>query len=86
MTAKNSLSKAHKYSINHKSTLINDSFCGCFHCLKIFNPNEITRWVKDSLDGTAMCPYCGIDSVIGESSGFPITKDFLLKMRKRWFK
>ena len=24
-----------------------------------------------------MCPYCGIDSVIGESSGYPITREFM---------
>ena len=35
--------------------------------------------------GTAVCPYCGIDAVIGESSGYPITAEFLKRMRKRWF-
>ncbi len=41
---------------------------------------------EDSEDEvTAICPYCGIDSVIGESSGYPINKDFLEMMRKHWF-
>jgi hypothetical protein len=26
-----------------------------------------------------------VDSVIGESSGFPITKEFLTEMNKKWF-
>ncbi len=34
---------------------------------------------------TAECPFCHTDSVIGDASGFPITKDFLKKMKKRWF-
>jgi acetone carboxylase gamma subunit len=34
---------------------------------------------------TALCPYCGIDSVIGDKSGFPITKEFLEKMYQHWF-
>jgi len=34
---------------------------------------------------TALCPRCGIDSVIGSASGYPITADFLLMMRKYYF-
>lgn len=76
--------KAHQYSSNHRKQLLNDNVCGCFYCLSIFNPNEIEEWVEDS-EGTAICPYCGIDSVIGESSGYPITKEFLKRMYDYWF-
>lgn len=75
---------AHKYSSNHKNEIKKDSKCGCFYCLKIFSPAEIKDWIKD-ISGTAICPYCGIDSIIGESSGYPITEEFLAKMRKYWF-
>ena len=75
---------AHKFSSNHKTELQKDKICGCFYCLKIFNPNEIKEWIKDS-EGTALCPYCGIDSVIGAYSGFPITTDFLSEMKAYWF-
>lgn len=76
--------KAHEYSSNHKEQLLNDKKCGCFYCLRIFNANEIEDWIEDN-SGTAICPYCGIDSVIGESSGYPITKEFMEKMREYWF-
>ncbi|MDO5417917.1 MAG: cytoplasmic protein [Lachnospiraceae bacterium] len=75
---------AHRYSANHKEQLKKDKKCGCFYCLAIFSPKEIVEWVED-ISGTAMCPYCGIDSVIGESSGFPITKEFLTQMNQYWF-
>ncbi|MCL2337863.1 MAG: cytoplasmic protein [Firmicutes bacterium] len=58
--------------------------CGCFYCQAIFSPKEIKEWVKD-ISGTALCPYCGIDSIIGESSGYPITPQFLKKMYAQWF-
>ncbi len=77
------LEKAHKYSINNKRALLKDELCGCFFCLKIFSPTEITDWIDK--DQTALCPRCSIDSIIGESSGFPITEEFLEKMRDRWF-
>jgi len=76
--------KAHEFSSNHKTQLMQDKKCGCFYCLSIFDPKEITKWVED-ISGTAVCPYCGIDSIIGESSGFPISKDFLEKMYIHWF-
>jgi len=85
MNNEQNIIKAHQFSINHKTQLLKDKICGCFYCLKIFSPNEIETWVEDKLDGTALCPYCGIDAVIGESSGYPITKDFLSKMNGYWF-
>lgn len=76
--------EAHKHSSNHRSHLLGDNLCGCFNCLMIFNPREITEWATD-YDRTAICPYCGIDSVIGESSGYPITVEFLKRMSEYWF-
>jgi hypothetical protein len=77
--------EAHKYSANNKRLLLKNMKCGCFFCLKIFSPTEITDWIEDDTDETALCPYCSIDAVIGESSGFPITKEFLEKMHEHWF-
>jgi len=76
---------AHKFSSNHKQQIVNDKTCGCFFCLKIFSPQTIEIWIDDEIDATALCPFCTIDSVIGESSGFPVTPDFLESMRKHWF-
>lgn len=76
--------EAHKFSSNHKAELEKDDNCGCFYCLEIFNPKEIEEWIEDKT-GTAVCPYCGIDSIIGESSGYPLTLEFLQKMKRYWF-
>lgn len=82
------LEKAHRYSSNNKPDLQHDKICGCFCCLEIFDPKKVEYMQADNdCDrlGTAVCPYCGVDSVIGESSGFPITKEFLQEMQKKWF-
>ena len=75
--------KAHDASIYNRKTLENSQLCGCFHCVRIYSPKEIKDWADN--DDTALCPYCRIDSVIGERSGFPITKEFLSEMRDYWF-
>lgn len=54
--------------------LEHDKRCGCFHCLKVFDTKEL-EWVD--FDLTALCPYCSIDAVIGESAGYPLTEEFL---------
>ena len=75
--------KAHQFSKNNKDTLLKDKVCGCFYCLKIFEPSEIQGWVDENK--TAICPYCGIDSIISESSGLSITEEFLKEMNEYWF-
>ena len=82
----NDVIKAHEYSSYNYEAFRNDTACGCFYCGKIFSYAEINDWTPEP-DGskTALCPYCGIDSVIGESSGYPITEEFLEEMKKYWF-
>jgi len=76
--------EAHAFSSNHKQALLKDGLCGCFYCIEIFDSRLITEWVKDT-SGTAICPFCGIDSIIGQSSGYLITEEFLSKMKQYWF-
>ena len=83
------LELAHTFSNNHKQALSVEQRCGCFYCQSIFSSKEILDWLEDDNPcdrlGTALCPNCGIDSVIGESSGFEITNDFLRAMNLKWF-
>ena len=63
---------------------------GCFFCLEVFPVTEIWEWIreteKDEEKLTAMCPKCGIDAVIGDASGHPMTDvQFLERMRRHWF-
>ena len=74
---------AHKRSMMHRTEIQNSDICGCFYCLSIFPPTEITEWIDDGQ--TAICPYCPVDSVIGSASGYPITTEFLKLMHDRWF-
>ena len=75
---------AHKFCANNMASLRKDKVCGCFYCMKIFSSDKIESYIEENWD-TAICPYCGIDSVIGESSGYPITNDFLQQMKTYWF-
>ena len=78
---------AHKHSFKSRKEIEQSVLCGCFKCLAIFSLSKIDDW-WDEVDGipqTPVCPKCGIDSVIGDKSGYPITKEFLKKMKKHYF-
>ena len=64
--------------------------CGCFYCLGVYAPTDIKEWIDELPDSpdsgtTAICPRCGVDSVIGSQSGYPITQELLKGMRTYWF-
>jgi len=82
------LEAAHDASSGHRAHVQRSETCGCFYCEQQYSPREIEEWVDADETGegqTALCPRCGIDSVIGSASGYPITKEFLEAMNRRWF-
>ncbi|WP_341665428.1 cytoplasmic protein [Vibrio sp.] len=85
--------EAHRSSIYHRNQILDSEECGCFYCGAIFKPSDIYDWTDwealeigaEKVGRTALCPECGIDSVIGSASKYPITKEFLKAMNKHWF-
>ena len=86
-TSADELTSAHAHCRINRSELLGSELCGCFYCLAIFPTSEIVFWIDkiQASQQTALCPKCGIDSVIGSASDYPITADSLESMHKRWF-
>ena len=78
---------AHEHCTKNRAELMVSEICGCFYCLAVFAPAEIVSWIdkRNAPLQSALCPKCGIDSVIGSRSGYPITIDFMRRMHQRWF-
>jgi hypothetical protein len=76
---------ARSYSMNNKFILESAGLCGCFYCCTIFPYSNINEWVNDTLDQTALCPNCYLDTVIPKNEEYPLTTDFLHFMHQRWF-
>ena len=71
--------RAHKHASKHRAEIR-----GCFYCLETFLPWDIAEWVDSNK--TALCPKCGIDSVLGSKSGCPVDdRKFMERMYERWF-
>jgi hypothetical protein len=82
------LENAHKRSIFNVNEIQESKICGCFFCLAIFPSSDIVEWCDDDnpKGKTALCPKCGIDSVIGSASGYPIDDpEFLKASHNKYF-
>ncbi len=74
---------AHRCASRHRSEIEKSALCGCFYCGETFENNRIQQWTDAGQ--TALCPHCGIDAVIGNASGYPLTPQFLGEMKRYWF-
>jgi hypothetical protein len=89
------LEAIHRHSSDHRDRVERSTRCGCFYCLATFPPVEITDWIDpDPADversgergTTALCPRCGIDSVLPDDvPGAPLSADLLEAMKQYWF-
>ena len=79
---------AHSESFKNEDCVKKSTTYGCFYCEKIFKPNEITMWsdkTSDDSPGTAICPYCMIDSVVCDGTDFIVNPTNLKLMNLEFF-
>ena len=74
-------------SFKNRQDIEKSKQCGCYYCLKQFSLSEINQWWDEDENGigqTVVCPFCWIDSVVGDSMVL-ITEEFLEGMQEYWF-
>lgn len=86
---------ARRHVTNNQAEIEASKVCGCFYCMQTYPPSEIVAWSgldvsnfdnPDSASvGTALCPRCGSESVIGDKSGYSIDAEFLGRMNEAWY-
>ena len=92
------LQEAHDKSTMNRHAIEASNQVGCFGCERIWDPLQfpIKEWIDEyptsrqpraGMHGnaTALCPFCGIDSVIAKLSVGKITHYMLDKMEEYWF-
>jgi hypothetical protein len=76
---------ARDHSVRNRDEILAGELCGCFYCTSVFAPSTVVDWAKDEGGDTAICPKCGIDSVLGDRAGYPLSEEFLRRMHEAWF-
>ena len=81
------LKAVYSHSIRNEESILKSDFCGCFHCISIFPVADVkSSAMMVEKDGckTAICPICGIDSVLGDAS-VEISAEILEMMNEYYF-
>ncbi len=77
----------HKFCSGNKAAISASDQCGCFYCREIFPASEVTEWTwmrREDPPTTALCPRCGIDSVLPDKQ-VELSEAMLQEMSERWF-
>ena len=77
------LERLHTYSRSNRCIISRVERCYCFNCMQTFKSEEISNFL--ATEDTALCPSCGIDSVLPDVSGESITTADLTEMHEYWF-
>ena len=83
MKNNNVIENLHNHSKCNSEEIKRSKMCGCFYCLSVFKSEEVVTFLEK--EKTALCPKCGVDSVIGDGCGCVISKSLLEQMNKEWF-
>jgi len=84
------LQELHKHCRNNRKEIKQGAKAGCFYCLEIFPKEDVVEYTTPRKGGgteDAICPKCGIDSVLSQSI-FPTLNDLkkvLRPMQTEWF-
>lgn len=77
------IKKIHAYASHNKALIEKSQKCYCFYCKNVMDSSEINRYLDE--EETALCPKCGIDSIIPDGIDENIDKGIIEEMHDYWF-
>lgn len=71
---------------NNDREILNSDLCSCLFCRQTYSAREVCDWIPNE-DGTlnAVCPICGMETVIGDKRQGRIEHDDLKEVNLRFF-
>jgi hypothetical protein len=82
MISEKCLQRIYQHSRLNRQFMVPGSACRCFHCLKEFPAEDVSHWTDRGK--TALCPRCGIDSVLSNSAD-ELTDDLIRRLQATYF-
>ncbi len=80
---KSQMERLHAYRSHNKDLIAKSEKCYCFYCKSVIKSSEIERYLDK--EPTALCPKCGIDSIIPDAINEAVDESIISKMHEYWF-
>ncbi len=80
-----SLSELFDHTTNNDLEILQSHKCSCLFCRHTIDAREVQDWVNDEQGVSAICPECGMDTLIGDASGYSFTKEELREINTTYF-
>lgn len=77
------LQKLHAYSSHNRALVEGARQCHCFYCQATVDASEVVDYSDNGQ--TAICPKCGIDSILPDSIEETLNADTIAEMNEYWF-
>lgn len=74
-----------EHSTNNDLEILQSHKCSCLFCRHTVDAREVQDWVSDEHGVSAICPECGMDTLIGDASGMSFTKEELREINMTYF-
>lgn len=74
-----------EHSTNNDLEILQSHKCSCLFCRHTIDAREVQDWVSDENGVSAICPECGMDTLIGDASGLTFTKEELREINMKYF-
>lgn len=81
------LKKLHKYCRFNRDLIEKSNKCYCFYCKSTLDAKDLLKPTVQYINGgkSAICPKCGIDSILPDAIDEKITKEIIDDMYERFF-
>ncbi|MFC1639036.1 cytoplasmic protein [Patescibacteria group bacterium] len=86
MLTQEQIENAGQLAVRNREQLAESDEAGCYYCRNVFPASEVSNYVIEE-DGTetAVCPKCGLDSVLADSAGIELSAENLEQLNEYWF-
>lgn len=75
----------HEHCSDNELEILQSDKCSCFFCRQTYSARNVNDWATEDGKMTAICPECGMTSVIGDACGIPMDKTLLKEMNLQYF-
>ena len=74
------IEQAMKFAISNKKAIQESPKAGCYYCKKTYKPSKVVEFLEH--EEIALCPKCGIDSVLPANSPYEPTNENLAELHQ----